>query len=52
MVAIHTCYPFRGELMSKTYEQINEKIRSGKAVVYTAEEVIDLVKKKGAEKAA
>ncbi|MBR4244656.1 MAG: homocysteine biosynthesis protein [Candidatus Methanomethylophilaceae archaeon] len=38
--------------MSKTYEQINEKIRSGKAVVYTAEEVIDLVKKKGAEKAA
>ena len=38
--------------MSKTYEQINEKIRSGKAVVYTAEEVIDLVKKKGVEKAA
>lgn len=39
-------------LMSKTYEQINERIRSGKAVVYTAEEVIDLVRKKGAEKAA
>ena len=38
--------------MSKTCEQINERIRSGKAVVYTAEEVIDLVKKKGAEKAA
>ncbi|MBQ9689759.1 MAG: hypothetical protein IJV47_04035, partial [Candidatus Methanomethylophilaceae archaeon] len=38
--------------MSKTYEQINEKIRSGKAVVYTAEEVIDLVREKGAEKAA
>jgi len=38
--------------MSKTYEQINEKIRSGKAVVYTAEEVIDIVRKKGAEKAA
>jgi len=38
--------------MSKTYEQINERIRSGKAVVYTAEEVIDLVRKKGAEKAA
>ena len=35
--------------MSKTYEQINERIRSGKAVVYTAEEVIDLVKEKGAE---
>jgi len=39
-------------LMSKTYEQINERIRSGKAVVYTAEEVMDLVRKKGAEKAA
>ena len=38
--------------MSKTYEQINERIRSGKAVVYTAEEVIDLVRSKGAEKAA
>ncbi len=38
--------------MSKTYEQINEKIRSGKAVVFTAEEVIDLVRKKGSEKAA
>ena len=38
--------------MAKTYEEINEKIRNGKAVVYTAEEVIDLVKKKGAEKAA
>jgi len=38
--------------MSKTYEQINERIRSGKAVVYTAEEVIDLVRKKGVEKAA
>ena len=38
--------------MAKTYEEINEKIRSGKAVVYTADEVIDLVKKKGAENAA
>ena len=38
--------------MAKTIEQINEKIRSGKAVVYTAEEVIDLVRSKGAEKAA
>jgi uncharacterized protein (DUF39 family) len=38
--------------LAKTYEQINEKIRSGKAVVYTAEEVIDLVRKKGSEKAA
>ena len=38
--------------MAKTYEEINEKIRKGKAVVYTAEEVIDLVAEKGAEKAA
>lgn len=38
--------------MTKTYEEINEKIRARKAVVYTAEEVIDLVRKKGAEKAA
>lgn len=38
--------------MSKTYEQINERIRSGKAVVYTAEEVIGLVREKGAERAA
>ncbi|MFA5453567.1 MAG: homocysteine biosynthesis protein [Candidatus Methanomethylophilaceae archaeon] len=38
--------------MAKTYEEINDKIRHNKAVVYTAEEVIDLVRKKGAEKAA
>ena len=38
--------------MTKTYEEINEKIRSGEAVVLTAEEVIDLVKEKGVEKAA
>lgn len=38
--------------MVKTYEEINEKIGHGKAVVYTAEEVIDLVRDKGAEKAA
>jgi len=38
--------------VAKTIEQINEKIRSGKAVIYTAEEVIDLVRSKGAEKAA
>jgi len=38
--------------LAKTYEEINEKIRKGKAVVYTAEEVIDLVAEKGAEKAA
>ena len=38
--------------MAKTYEEINEKIRSKKAVVCTAEEVVDLVRKKGVEKAA
>lgn len=36
----------------KTYEEINEKIRQGKAVVVTAEEVIDIVAEKGLEKAA
>lgn len=36
----------------KTYEEINEKIRSRKAVVVTAEEVIDIVKQKGVKKAA
>ena len=38
--------------MAKTIEEINEKIREGKAVVVTAEEIIDLVKEKGAQKAA
>ena len=38
--------------MTKTIEEINEKIREGKAVVVTAEEVIDLVKQKGAKKVA
>ena len=38
--------------MAKTIQEINEKIRKGKAVVYTAEEVIDLAKKKGTKKAA
>lgn len=36
----------------KTVAEINEKISSGKAVVLTAEEVIDYVDKKGVEKAA
>ncbi len=36
----------------KTYQEINEKIRDGKAVVLTAEEMIGLVKEKGAEEAA
>ena len=38
--------------MAKSYEEINEKIRAGKAMVLTAEEVVDLVRKKGVEKAA
>lgn len=38
--------------MSKTIEEINEKIRKGQAVVVTAEEIIDIVKEKGLEKAA
>lgn len=36
----------------KTYEEINEKIRRGEAVVVTAEEVINIVAEKGLEKAA
>ncbi len=38
--------------MTKTYEEINEKIRNRKAVVVTAEEMIDIVEEKGAERAA
>ena len=38
--------------MPKTYEEINEKIRSGKAVVVTAEEMIEVVEEKGAKLAA
>jgi len=36
----------------RTIKEINEKIRKGQVVVVTAEEVIDLVNKKGAKKAA
>jgi len=36
----------------KTIKEINEKIRKGQVVVVTAEEVIDLVAKKGVRKAA
>lgn len=38
--------------MLKTITEINEKIRMGKAVVVTAEEVIDIARKKGTGKAA
>ncbi len=36
----------------KTYDEINEKIVSGKAVVLTADEIMDYVDKKGLEAAA
>lgn len=37
--------------IKKTYEEINEKIKNGSAVVVTAEEVIDIVKEMGLEEA-
>jgi L-aspartate semialdehyde sulfurtransferase len=33
--------------VNRSIEEINEKIKAGKAVVFTAEEVIDLVAEKG-----
>jgi len=38
--------------MAKTIAEINEKIKKGKAVVVTAEEIIDIVKEKDIKKAA
>jgi uncharacterized protein (DUF39 family) len=38
--------------MAKTIQEINEKIRQGKAVVLTAEEIIEVVKQKGSKRAA
>ncbi len=38
--------------MPKTYAEINEKIKAGKAVVVTAEEMIDIVEEEGTTKAA
>jgi len=38
--------------MAKTIEEINEKIRGGKAVVVTAEEITGIVNQKGVTKAA
>src|SRR5512143_3987048 len=38
--------------MAKTIEEINEKIRKGKAVVLTAEEIIDYAAEKGVKRAA
>ena len=37
--------------MPRTIQEINEKIKAGKAVVVTAEEITGIVKKKGVEKA-
>src|SRR4030042_148560 len=38
--------------VNKTYQESNEKIKKGQAVVVTAEEIIDLVRKKGEAAAA
>ena len=38
--------------MAKTIKEINERIKKGKAVIVTAEEVIELKEKKGLRKAA
>ena len=38
--------------MTKTIKEINEKIKEGKAVVFTAEEIIDVAIEKGVKKAA
>lgn len=38
--------------MAKTYQEINEKIATGQAVVVTAEEVIAIVKERGCKEAA
>jgi len=38
--------------VSKTIQEINRKIKQGKVVVVTADEMADIVKKKGPEKAA
>lgn len=38
--------------MAKTYQEINEKIARGEAVVVSAEEVIDIVKERGVKEAA
>ncbi|UCG54500.1 MAG: hypothetical protein JSV32_07955, partial [Dehalococcoidia bacterium] len=38
--------------MAKTIAEINQKIKKGQAVVVTAEEIIDIVRKKGTKQAA
>lgn len=39
-------------VVTKTYQEINRKIREGSVVVVTAEEIIDIVEQKGAVEAA
>ncbi|MDD5571551.1 MAG: homocysteine biosynthesis protein [Bacteroidales bacterium] len=39
-------------MIKKSFEEINEKIKKGKAVIVTADEIIDLVAEKGIKKAA
>ncbi len=38
--------------MARTIQEINHRIRSGKVVVFTAEEIIDVVRKKGVKQTA
>jgi uncharacterized protein (DUF39 family) len=38
--------------MAKTIQEINDKIKSGRAVVFTAEEIIEVAKSKGVKNAA
>jgi uncharacterized protein (DUF39 family) len=38
--------------VQKTYDEINARIKAGEAVVVTAEEMVDIVRQDGAEKAA
>jgi len=38
--------------MSKTYEEINDKIKKGEVLVVTAEEMIDIVEEEGVKKAS
>lgn len=38
--------------MARTIEEINEKIKAGKAVVFNAEEIIEIAREKGVEKTA
>jgi len=40
------------EKIQKTYDEINSRIKAGEAVVVTAEEMVEIVKKDGPEKAA